>query len=96
MIAQAVVAGARIGEVSCPTRYEKDSSSINLRRSIRYGLGVLQTCADYRLTRSGLRRSDYLDFTPEQSIQLPDHRRVPEPGQAGSAAENAAKNAQSN
>lgn len=62
IIAQAIVAGARIGEVSCPTRYAADSSSINLRRSIRYGLGVLRTCADYRLHRHGLRYADYLDF----------------------------------
>jgi Glycosyl transferase family 2 len=60
IIAQAVVAGARIGEVSCPTRYAADSSSISLRRSVRYGLGVLRTCADYRLR--GLRRAGYLDF----------------------------------
>jgi glycosyltransferase involved in cell wall biosynthesis len=65
IIAQAVHAGARIGEVSCPTRYEADSSSINLRRSVRYGLGVLRTCADYRLNQHGLRRCDYLDFKPE-------------------------------
>lgn len=65
IIAQAVHAGARIGEVSCPTRYEADSSSINLRRSVRYGLGVLRTCADYRLNQHGLRRCDYLDFEPE-------------------------------
>jgi glycosyltransferase involved in cell wall biosynthesis len=98
MIAQAVACGARIGEVSCPTRYASDSSSINLRRSIRYGLGVLQTCVDYRLTRRGIRRSYYLDFTPEQSIQLPDHRRPPEEpqGQGENTAENAVKNAQSN
>ncbi len=62
IIAQAIVAGARIGEVSCPTRYATDSSSINLRRSVRYGLGVLRTCADYRLHRHGLRRASYLDF----------------------------------
>src|SRR6516165_2192142 len=55
VIAQAVSAGARIGEVSCPTRYEAESSSINLKRSIRYGLGVLQTCADYSLSKHGLR-----------------------------------------
>ena len=66
IIAQAVAAGARIGEVSCPTRYEADSSSINLRRSIRYGLGVLRTCADYRLHQHGLRHCDYLDFEPGQ------------------------------
>jgi len=62
IIVQAIVARARIGEVSCPTRYAADSSSINLRRSIRYGLGVLRTCADYRLSRHGQRRPEYLDF----------------------------------
>jgi glycosyltransferase involved in cell wall biosynthesis len=62
IIAQAISAGARIGEVSCPTRYDTDSSSINLRRSIRYGLGVLRTCGQYWLHKHGLRRCDYLDF----------------------------------
>jgi glycosyltransferase involved in cell wall biosynthesis len=64
ILAQAVSAGARIGEVSCPTRYETDSSSINLRRSVRYGLGVLRTCGQYRLHRQGVRRYPYLDFEP--------------------------------
>jgi glycosyltransferase involved in cell wall biosynthesis len=64
IIAQAVVAGARIGEISCPTRYAADSSSINLKRSVRYGLGVLRTCVDYQLSTHGLRRCDYLDFEP--------------------------------
>ncbi len=64
IIAQAVSAGARIGEISCPTRYATDSSSINLARSIRYGLGVLHTCVDYRLNKHGLRRCGYLDFEP--------------------------------
>jgi Glycosyl transferase family 2 len=81
IIAQAVSAGARIGEISCPTRYEADSSSINLTRSIRYGLGVLRTCADYRLNRHGLQRCEYLDFEPGQTPVRPpallprdDHR----------------------
>ncbi len=64
IIAQAISGGARIGEVSCPTRYAADSSSINLRRSIRYGLGVLRTCGQYRLHKHGLRRYPYLDFDP--------------------------------
>jgi glycosyltransferase involved in cell wall biosynthesis len=64
IIAQAVSAGARIGEVSCPTRYEAESSSINLRRSIRYGFGVLRTCGQYRLDKHGVRRYPYLDFDP--------------------------------
>lgn len=67
IIAQAVKAGARIGEVSCPTRYEAESSSINLRRSIRYGLGVLNTCKDFRLHKHGLRHCEYLDFQPGQT-----------------------------
>lgn len=66
IIAQAVSAGARIGEVSCPTRYEADSSSINLRRSIKYGLGVLRTCGQYRLHKYGLRHYPYLDFYPAE------------------------------
>jgi glycosyltransferase involved in cell wall biosynthesis len=62
IIAQAVSSGARIGEVSCPTRYATDSSSINLKRSIRYGLGVLNTCVEYRLEQHQLRHCAYLDF----------------------------------
>ncbi len=80
IIAQAIVAGARIGEVSCPTRYAADSSSISLRRSVRYGLGVLRTCADYRLARRGLGRAGYLDFEAGKIATLrsrPDAARVP-------------------
>jgi glycosyltransferase involved in cell wall biosynthesis len=65
IIAQAVAAGARIGEVSCPTRYQADASSISLRRSIRYGLGVLHTSADYWLHKRGMRGCSYLDFESE-------------------------------
>jgi glycosyltransferase involved in cell wall biosynthesis len=65
IIAQAVFAGARIGEVSCPTRYEAESSSINLRRSIRYGFGVLRTSGQYWLREHGIRRYPYLDFQPD-------------------------------
>jgi glycosyltransferase involved in cell wall biosynthesis len=64
IIAQAVRAGARIGELSCPTRYEAESSSINLRRSMKYGFGVLRTCMDYRAQKYGLRTREYLDFEP--------------------------------
>ncbi|HZC41051.1 MAG TPA: glycosyltransferase family 2 protein, partial [Streptosporangiaceae bacterium] len=70
-IVQAVAAGARIGELSCPTRYAADSSSINLRRSIRYGAGVLRTCAQYRLNRHGLRHYPYLDIDPALSLARP-------------------------
>src|SRR4029077_8582034 len=69
MIAQAVAAGARIGEVSCPTRYQQDASSINLPRSIRYGLGVLRTSGQFRLQRRGVRRYPYLDFDPPARLE---------------------------
>ncbi|MBI5880100.1 MAG: glycosyltransferase family 2 protein [Chloroflexi bacterium] len=56
MLAQAVFFNFRIGEVSCPTRYMPEASSINFRRSVTYGLGVLGTALSFRLHRSGLRR----------------------------------------
>jgi glycosyltransferase involved in cell wall biosynthesis len=71
IIAQAISAGARIGEVSCPTRYQTDSSSINLRRSIKYGLGVLRTCGQYQLRKHGLRHYPYLDLDPASPGQWP-------------------------
>jgi len=49
MLAQIVAFGYSIGEVSCPTRYFRDASSISFARSIRYGLGVLDVCLKYRL-----------------------------------------------
>jgi glycosyltransferase involved in cell wall biosynthesis len=64
ILAQAVTVGARIGEVSCPTRYQTESSSINLRRSIRYGFGVLRVSGQYWLRKRGLRHYAYLDFDP--------------------------------
>ena len=60
MIAQALAAGFRFGEISCPTRYFKEASSINFRRSVTYGFGVLGTAMRYRLDRAGLRRWDLL------------------------------------
>jgi len=71
IIAQAVAAGARIGEVSCPTRYQADASSINLRRSIRYGFGVLRTSADYWMHVHGVSRCSYLDFDPTDVLSRP-------------------------
>src|SRR5919197_2072709 len=54
MLAQCIYFGFRIGEVSCPTRYEPESSSINFRRSVVYGLGVLGTTALFRLAKWGM------------------------------------------
>jgi glycosyltransferase involved in cell wall biosynthesis len=49
MLAQIICFGYRIGELTCPTRYFTDASSINFRRSVKYGLGVLKTSVQFRL-----------------------------------------------
>jgi glycosyltransferase involved in cell wall biosynthesis len=63
MIAQAALFGFRIGEISCPTRYLPEASSINFSRSVVYGLGVVGTSVRYRLHRSGLRKDPL--FNPD-------------------------------
>jgi glycosyltransferase involved in cell wall biosynthesis len=57
ILAQILWHGYAIAEVSCPTKYFPEASSINLRRSIRYGFGCLATAAAFRLARMGVRRS---------------------------------------
>jgi glycosyltransferase involved in cell wall biosynthesis len=54
MIAQIFDAGFEIGEVTCPTKYFDEASSINLSRSIKYGLGVLSVSIGYFLKRLGI------------------------------------------
>jgi glycosyltransferase involved in cell wall biosynthesis len=54
MLAQIFYAGFEIAEITCPTRYFDDASSINLRRSITYGLGVLKVSISYFLQKTGL------------------------------------------
>jgi glycosyltransferase involved in cell wall biosynthesis len=54
MLAQAFWFGFRIGEITCPTRYLPESSSINFRRSLTYGIGVLRTSWSYFLAKRGL------------------------------------------
>ncbi len=56
MLAQAVAFGFPIGEISCPTRYFPEASSINFRRSVIYGFGVLGTACKYRLHKWGWRK----------------------------------------
>jgi glycosyltransferase involved in cell wall biosynthesis len=56
MLAQAVHFGYSIGEISCPTKYFEDASSINFGRSVKYGLGVLATSIKFVLQKWGLMR----------------------------------------
>jgi len=57
MLAQIIWFGYRIGELSCPTKYFEEASSINFRRSMVYGLGVLKTAIQFRLQKWGLSSS---------------------------------------
>jgi glycosyltransferase involved in cell wall biosynthesis len=65
MIAQTMWAGFRVGELSCPTKYFPEASSINFRQSCTYGLGVLGTAISYRLCRWGLLRSPLFADGPQ-------------------------------
>ena len=61
MLAQAVHFGFRIGEISCPTKYFEDASSINFSRSVKYGFGVLATSLKFLLQRWGIMRSSIFE-----------------------------------
>jgi glycosyltransferase involved in cell wall biosynthesis len=54
MIAQTVMFGFKIGEISCPTKYFEEASSINLKRSIEYGFGVVATTLSFVAHKLGL------------------------------------------
>ncbi len=56
MLAQCAYFGFRIGEVSCPTKYFEEASSINFRRSVTYGAGVILTSVQFALNKMGLMR----------------------------------------
>jgi len=56
MLAQIIYAGFDIGEITCPTKYFPEASSINFRRSCRYGFGVLRTSVQFRLQKWHLGR----------------------------------------
>lgn len=60
ILAQAKIFGFRIGEISCPTRYFPEASSISFLRSVKYGLGVLKTSLDVFVKRHGLPGPRYL------------------------------------
>ena len=69
MLAQAAWFGFRIGEISCPTKYFPEASSINFRRSVTYGLGVLRTSAQYRGQRLGLIKSPLFSESTSERLE---------------------------
>ncbi len=63
MLAQCIAAGFRMGEVSCPTKYFPEASSIGFGRSVAYGFGVLATSVRFLLNKYGIHRSPL--FNPQ-------------------------------
>lgn len=84
MLAQAVYFGFRIGEVSCPTRYFPEASSISFARSVVYGFGVLGTALRFRLDRWGIARSRLFrgDGRRLQDFPLPAEMHEPTPARS--------------
>jgi glycosyltransferase involved in cell wall biosynthesis len=54
LLAQLCYAGYEIAELTCPTKYEKESSSINFMRSLKYGAGCMLTALQYFLSKKGM------------------------------------------
>jgi glycosyltransferase involved in cell wall biosynthesis len=68
MLAQILWQGHTIAEVSCPTRYSFESSSINFRRSLKYGFGCLWTALIFRLAKMNLTKSKLFTMDPKRRI----------------------------
>jgi len=71
LLAQCICFGYRIGEVSCPTKYFKEASSINFSRSVKYGFGVLATTLKCSLQRLGM--VHYRQFSPKSRTLMMDY-----------------------
>jgi len=75
MLAQILWHGFTIAEVSCPTKYFSEASSINLRRSIQYGFGCLKTALQFRLAKAGIVRSILFPIAAVKDFE----RAIPQP-----------------
>ena len=67
MLSQAIYKGYRIGEISCPTKYFPEASSINFRRSIVYGSGCVRTSISFRLARLGFARGTVFEGLQQET-----------------------------
>jgi glycosyltransferase involved in cell wall biosynthesis len=82
MLAQAIYFGFAIGEVSCPTRYFPEASSINFPRSVKYGLGVVATSVGFFLEKR--RFFQHRIFSPQgRGLRARDHDAEPGSDSAG-------------
>jgi glycosyltransferase involved in cell wall biosynthesis len=75
MLAQCIFFGYRIGEVSCPTKYFDEASSINFSRSVKYGFGVLGTTMKCRLQKMGIAK--FRLFSPAGRKLLSNYYAAP-------------------
>lgn len=66
MLGQIFFKGFEIAEITCPTKYFEEASSINLKRSSIYGLGVLKVSVQYRLAKWGISKPAYLVSKPKK------------------------------
>jgi hypothetical protein len=64
MLSQILYADFRVGEITCPTKYFAEASSINFSRSLKYGFGCLRTSLLFRLAKMGLLTSPIFTFKP--------------------------------
>lgn len=71
MLAQVIWQGHVVAEITCPTKYFPEASSINFRRSLTYGLGCIRTALTFRLARAGLATSPL--FPSRQEGATPRH-----------------------
>jgi glycosyltransferase involved in cell wall biosynthesis len=76
MLAQVIYFGFHIGEVSCPTRYFAEASSINFWNSVKYGFGVLSTCLTFRLQK--MRLANFRIFDREGDRLVSDYYQLVE------------------
>jgi glycosyltransferase involved in cell wall biosynthesis len=81
-LVQAVQFGFRLGDIPVPVRYFAEASSINFRRSVKYGLGTLAVVGQYWLDRLGIKRSPLF----EPAVATPPAAPVPHPGQPSAAS----------
>jgi len=72
MIAQIFYAGYEIAEVTCPTKYFEEASSINIRRSIVYGLGVLRTSVRYFMQKRKMRKFRIFEKPSDNITNIPN------------------------
>jgi hypothetical protein len=78
MIVQALYFGFHVGEISCPTKYFKEASSINFQRSVTYGFGVLGTALDLRLKKLGLAKPGFLEDVLPNRLVFDSPEAVPQ------------------